>query len=145
MPRSINKFADAIFTLLPKLLKGLMAKQKDELTRGVITMPQFFVLHLIWEEGALKMTEIAHSLKVSLPAVSGLVDRLVSMGFAKRYYDSKDRRIIRIDLSKKGRMTLKRIESQRKRLMCSVFGKLTEKERRQYHKILNKLVKIVEA
>lgn len=142
-PLSTKMFSERLFLLLPELMRGLMSLHSDELTHGEITLPQFILLNLIYKKGSLKMTEISLHLHSSLPAVSGLVDRLVSLKFLKRHYDKKDRRIIRIGLSPKGKKMVIRIQAQRIRLMSTVFSKLSMKDRNDYLRILTKVVKLV--
>jgi DNA-binding MarR family transcriptional regulator len=121
----------------------MFKKQTDALGRGKITVPQYLSLDLLKSHGFLKMKDIAKELNISLPAATGLVDRLYRMGMVKRTYDERDRRLIIITLTSKGKQTLEQIRSQRQKAIQQVFGKLTEKERLTYLRIVRKLKKIL--
>ena len=57
-----------------------------------VTMPQAKVLYLVSLQPDLPMSAIAARLGVGPPAVSGLVDRLVALGYVERREDPGDRR-----------------------------------------------------
>jgi DNA-binding MarR family transcriptional regulator len=137
----LSEFSEEVFRIMPHILRGMFKRQKDILGAGKITLPQFLSLNLLHIKGLLKMNEIAKALNVSLPAATGLVDRLVSMGMVKRMYDEKDRRAIYVTLTPKGEKTIEEVESSRKKAIEDVFGRLTQKERQDYLAILRKLMK----
>lgn len=144
MSNQLSKnFAKELTVLLPLLMRGILKRQSDEIAQGKITMPQYLVLDLIETRGALKMSEIAAVMSVSLPAMTGIVDRLHQTAMIERCYDPKDRRLIRINLSVKGRKMVHKIRKQREDTISDVFGQLTEQERRSYLKIIKKVVDVL--
>lgn len=69
-----------------------------------ITLPQFDVMSALnRSESGLIMSEISRFLMVSNGNVTGIVDRLVADGLAKRVQDSADRRKNQVRLTAKGR------------------------------------------
>ncbi|UCD15178.1 MAG: MarR family transcriptional regulator [Candidatus Omnitrophota bacterium] len=141
--KNVSYFSGEILRLMPHLMSGMFKNKQDDLVRGKITVPQYLSLNLIDSGGPLKMKEIAAGLNVSLPAATGLINRLFIMKTVKRVYDKKDRRIIRIVLTPKGKRLVDQIRVVRKKIIENVFGKLTEKERKEYLRILKKLMKII--
>ncbi len=137
--KSLETFADKVLEAMPLIARGMLRKQADVLTRGEVTIPQYATLDLIEKNGQLKMHEIASELNISLPAATGLVSRLVKMGFVKRCYDQTDRRIINIELTKEGKQVVSQISQKRKEMVTELFGKLSEPERKKYLEILQKL------
>jgi len=87
----------------------------------------------------MKMKEIAAKIHASLPAASGLIDRLVKMKMVKRKYGKKDRRVILADLTLAGRKTVADTREARKEVITKIFSPLTHKERQAYLDILNKI------
>lgn len=138
-----KEFAKELTVYLPLLMRGIFKRQSDEIARGKITMPQYLVLDLIETRGALKMSEIAFAMSVSLPAMTGIVDRLHLTGMVARSYDPKDRRLIRINLSAKGRKIVTKIRKQRQEVISEVFGQLSDEERQSYLKIIKKVVGVL--
>ena len=53
--------------------------------------------------GNLRTSEIGRRLGISNPNMTPLIDRLIEKGYAERLSDSKDRRVIKIAISEKGR------------------------------------------
>ena len=87
------------------------------------------------------MREIAAFMKMGLSSVSGMVDRLVKQGLAERRRTEKDRRVVFVDISKRGRKVLREILDQRRITTLKLFESLTSEERSAYLCILEKLVK----
>lgn len=73
---------------------------------------QFQVLTIVMHAGNLRTSEIGRRLGISSPNMTPLVDRLIKKGYAERLSDSKDRRVIKIGISEKGR----RFVASRRRL-----------------------------
>ena len=89
------------------------------------------------------MSTIARNLNVTTPAATGLVSRMIRSGFIKRTLDEKDRRIIYIEMTKKGGKIINDIQKARYKMMMDIFGKLTSHERRTYLDIVKKLCRIL--
>jgi len=143
MDKSISAFSQELLRIFPRIVKGMIKKQKNALVWGKITVPQCITLEMLKAKKFLKMKDIARQLNVTLPAATGLIDRLHRMAMIKRANDDKDRRIILITLTTKGKDTVEKIQQQRKKALMQVFSKLTEKERDTYLNILKKLEKIL--
>jgi DNA-binding MarR family transcriptional regulator len=141
--QTISSFAKELFKLIPHIVRGMFSRQADVLGQGKITLPQFFSLDLLDSRGPLKMKDIAEELNISLPAATGLVNRLVILKLVKRVYDAKDRRVIYITLTSKGKEMIAEIRAKRIKAIEQIFGQLTDKERSDYLKILRKLMKIL--
>ncbi|HAJ57230.1 MAG TPA: hypothetical protein DCL35_05615 [Candidatus Omnitrophica bacterium] len=136
---NLKSFSGEMIRIMPSVIRGMLKKQTDEIARGHITMPQYLVLDLIDKSGPLKMTQIAREMDASLPAMSGIVERLHILKMVERFYDRRDRRIVKIGLTVKGKKVVKKITHQREKMVESVFGRLTEKERQAYLKIFKKV------
>jgi DNA-binding MarR family transcriptional regulator len=140
---SLAAFSEELSRILPHIVRGMFKRQTDALGRGKITIPQYLSLDLLNTHGVLKMKDIAKELNISLPAATGLISRLHRLGMVKRIFDEKDRRVIYITPTPKGKATTEHIRRQRQRAVQEVFSKLTEKERDSYLRILRKLKKIL--
>lgn len=140
---SLVEFADKINELMPQILKGFSRRQSDELFKGKITLPQFLLLGFLHKRGACKMKELAFFLRVTTAAVTGVVDRLVKYGYARRVYEPQDRRVIKIELTSKGGGLLKKIYQQRRQMIIDIFGKISQEERENYLKILTRINEIL--
>jgi len=136
---SLRAFTDSLTEIIPVLMKGFARHQVSEFYRSQITLPQFLVLNFLGSSSEYKMKDLAHFMKVTTAAMTGIVDRLVRNGYVRRLDDSRDRRIIRVELTLKGRELLHRVKEQRRRLVIRIFGKLSEKDRQDYLRILKQI------
>ena len=138
---SLEAFADRATEIFPQLVRGMTRHETNYLTKGVITLPQVWVLRYLSRQRECSMREIAAFMKMGLSSVSGMVDRLVKQGLAERRRTEKDRRVVFVDISKRGRKVLREILDQRRITTLKLFESLTSEERSAYLCILEKLVK----
>jgi DNA-binding MarR family transcriptional regulator len=81
-----------------------------------MTGAQKRILYFLELKGACNMSRIAKLVGCTVPAATGVVDKLVRAGLVRRESDDNDRRVIRIAITPQGRKTLaqlKRIHEQR--------------------------------
>jgi len=79
-----------------------------------LTMPQIVVLHVV-SHGERTMSELAGKLRMSAPATSQLVDRLVEGGLVSRAESATDRRVRTISLRPAGERFLEELNALRLR------------------------------
>lgn len=77
-----------------------------------ITRSQWWVLSGVSRHGdaGITQSELANVLDLGKVALGGLIDRLEKRGFVERRSDPKDRRINRVYLKTKGRLTLDKMQ-----------------------------------
>jgi DNA-binding MarR family transcriptional regulator len=83
---------------------------------------------------------IATCLRLSPPATSHLVDRLVRAKLVARTEDPEDRRQKRLAITDVGRSLVQRINSERSREVSVVLSRLTPALRRQFAEVLERVV-----
>ncbi len=74
-----------------------------------ITMTQFKVLLTIYIDGPQSCGSLASALDLSLPTMTGILNRLNRRGYLKRERDLRDGRRVISGLSKKGREVMERL------------------------------------
>jgi DNA-binding MarR family transcriptional regulator len=105
---------------------------------GSITHQQFWVLGRL-THGPMRMTELAEDLGIATASVTGLIDRLEERGFAERYRDETDRRVVHVAITEEGtRVVSEGKEAFRKRFDVLV-APLTVHEREEFARLLNKI------
>lgn len=140
MGKSLNEFAKEISVLMPRLLRAFLARQSRMIRKsGDITVPQIAILHLLKDTAKCKMTEIAKFLHVTTSAATGTVDRMVRVGLLKRVGAPRDRRIINIKLTPKGKRTIDIIFKERQKMMIEIFRHFNAKEREAYLHTVKKM------
>lgn len=133
---ALTGFADKMSEILPVIIKEFSRRQAIELYSGRITLPQFLILDFLNRQRESKMTDLAKFMGVSTAAMTGVVDRLVRNRYVQRKYELDDRRVIKIKLSSKGSELIKKIYRQRRKMIISIFGKISRPEREDYLRIL---------
>jgi DNA-binding MarR family transcriptional regulator len=93
-----------------------------------LTMPQIVVLHLL-RRAANTVSELARQLRMSLPATSQLVDRLVESGMVDRTESATDRRVRTLSLRPAGDRFLDRLGTLRHRDLDGTLGALQQRTR----------------
>ena len=142
---SLEAFVDREMELLPQLVRGMTRHENNYLSKGVITLPHVWVLRYLTQQPECPMRELAGFMKMGLSSVTGMVDRLVKQGLAGRRRTEKDRRLVFVDITARGRKVLSDILGQRRKTALRLFESLTAEERMIYLSILEKLVKKLSA
>jgi len=142
----ISRFAEELSKTLPYIIRfsqSLAGIEPDPLTEGKITLPQYISLDLLDSDKLFKMKDIAGQLRISLPAVSGLIDRLVRLKMVKRSYDPDDRRVIYVSLTEQGKETVDKVRSARRKIITRIFSNLNSQERETYLTLIRKIKKML--
>jgi len=127
---SLTLWTKQISELLPKIAINLrVARLIDEIKPG-LTTSQLMVLLTLREKKdiAVPVGSLAEQLSVSLPAVSGIVDRLVKEKLIKRRRSSEDRRLVLVELTNAGKKMVEKLLKAFERLLFDVLKKIPEAE-----------------
>lgn len=133
---SLADFVEGVSEILPVVMREFFRQETNEFYKLKITLPQFVILDILNRQGQSKMSDMARLINVTTAAMTGIVDRLVRDGYAKRVYDPRDRRIVKVALTAKGARSVKEMIDQRKKLTARIFGVITQGEREEYLRIL---------
>ncbi len=137
--KNLHQFSRQVVEIMPVMLREFLKRENHELARGVISCSQMVALDYVSRHTSVKMSEISKVLSTKTSSASVLVDRLIRQGMLKRKHDEKDRRIVWISLTPKGKRVIDQILKQKRESIEVVFGRLSEKERTQYLKVLLKI------
>ena len=132
----LNQTAQSIASLLPYIVQGV---QSGALIKGSLTQTQFRFIVSLSLQGSCTMSAMASLMKVSMPTVTGIVDRLVIAKYLKRKGHPKDRRQIMIELTPKAYAFLKEFEGLYVKRWEEILLILNDKEVEQMNHIVTKL------
>jgi len=104
------------------------------------TLLQLETLMFIQEKPGVSMKEISVQLKISMPATTPLIDRLIATKLVKRMGDKTDRRLIRLELTIQGNARVEERTEQMKLKIKDLFAGLNEEELDTYIKIQTKII-----
>src|SRR3989338_5015719 len=98
----------AVARLMPHIMRGM---QLDFFVERGVTQTQFLLLSAIRAYTRCPMGTLARNLHVSMPTVSGIVDRLVRAGYVRRHALPEDRRQVLVELGPKAEAFFRDFES----------------------------------
>jgi len=134
-----QKFIDEMGRLIPMIHRALAKKGSRVLTKGNITVPQTILLEILKEKHMCTVSDIAKDMGITKSAITGLTDRLIRSNLIIRTRGVKDRRIVIISLTVKGKTAIFRLIHEREDILKQAFRGLTDKERALYLKLLKKV------
>lgn len=105
-----------------------------------LTVKQYYYLDTIYRMGNPTYSEIAEKLKVTKPAVTAIVNRLIKMDFLERVQSATDRRFYSIIVSNKGKKLIQINDEAANVYAQYVEECLTENELKTYVDILGKII-----
>jgi DNA-binding MarR family transcriptional regulator len=136
-------FADKVSLLMPAIMREFARRQEDELYKGIISLQQFLVLDALSRKGPSTMSTLARFMGVTTAAMTGIIDRLVIRHYVARADDESDRRVVRIRLTGPGSELVKKIYTQRRHMISSIFSKMPKEDRATYLRILEQVQRIL--
>ena len=139
----VELFGRRMVDLLPQLVRGFARHEHNYLSRGQITLPQFWALEYLSRQRGCPMNDLARFLSISRPGCTGLIDRLIGQGLVRRDHDRSDRRIVRVMITAKGKQIIENIWEQKRRMLVEVFGQISPADRAQYLATLERVVMIL--
>ena len=105
-----------------------------------ISLGQYTLLAVMDELGESTMGTLAKEMGLSLGGLTGLIDRVIDMGFVERFRIPQDRRIVKVKLTQKGSETLRAILEVEEDFATRVLGSVTSEERQGFVKVLELVV-----
>ncbi len=133
------EYASQLESMIPVFIRVGRNLETKRLSRYSLTLPQFFALAVLENNGPCKMKELGLELGLSLGTVTGIVDRLIREGLVERYTDQRDRRVVRVKLSSKGEEILRKIHEDRKRALAERISGLSDSELNQLIETLSSI------
>ena len=128
--------AQSIASLLPYIVQGV---HPETLSKGSLTQTQFRLMVSLSLKEPCTMSEMASLMKVSMPTMTGLINRLVIAKYIKRKGHPNDRRQIMIELTPKAYTFLKGFEAMYAKRWEEILLILNDQELEQMSQIVTKL------
>lgn len=101
---------------------------------------QFWALKMIaHHDGPISVKDLSQKLNITSGAVSQLIDPLVEKRLVERTEDAADRRIVRLELTKKARETFKTLRKAHLENIKSMFDDLSEGDLQTLENLLKKI------
>ena len=134
-----------IMQSLRRILKAIHDYSSEVSDKFGITGPQLWALNTIFKNTGLPLGELSKKMYLRPSTITGLVDRLEKRGYVARVRDQRDRRVIKILLTSKGKRLAERGSNPIQGKMIYGLTGLTDGELRSIYGSIQKLVEIMEA
>ena len=118
----------------------VIEKIKDFLSKEDITHQQYNILRILRgsHPKPLSTLQIRERMLDKMSDTSRIVDRLVVKGLAKKTLCKKDRRLVDVTITEKGKKLLEKLDGRQPE-MDNIFGNLSVNEAAQLNTLLNKI------
>lgn len=120
-------------------VRNLFIRFFNALVKGVKSDPGGFGIHEVsishmkalaafHEDREYSMTELSNNALVKMPSMTETVDRLEAAGVLERLRNERDRRVVQVRLTEKGKKLHAELMDRRRRELCDLFSTLDEKD-----------------
>jgi DNA-binding MarR family transcriptional regulator len=134
-----------ILLSLRRIIKSLQDYSQKVSSHFGITGPQLWVVKTIYENGGLSLGELSKRMYLNPSTITGVVDRLEKKRYVLRDRSEKDRRVVKVQLTPKGKRLAKRAPKPIQGKMIYGLRKLEKDELFLIYRSVEKLVEIMEA
>lgn len=136
MKKDINKeLFETIFNVYKMMKKNYSLFKETNLS-----MVQFHGLAYVFENPGCSLKELAERFSITNPSANDLVEKLVNLKLVKREDDKKDRRLIHLNLTNKGKKIMNKILKEKNNCFSMLIKKLSLEEKKQLLTILKKII-----
>jgi DNA-binding MarR family transcriptional regulator len=109
------------------------------LSTQALTHTQFFVLIAIHSQGQCTMQQLADKMHVTMPTMSGIIDRLVQANYVIRTENPDDRRQVLVELKKEGKVLITQFQSAVADRWLQVLTSLDDQDIKSMLRIIEKI------
>ncbi|MCL5056378.1 MAG: MarR family transcriptional regulator [Firmicutes bacterium] len=109
-----------------------------------LTISQVHFLRVLYEKGTTTMGKISEALSIAPPSATMTAERLVKQGIVVRKESKKDRRVVQVSLSAKGKRLISKFMEAKRRRWFEIMKNLPENDRESLVRALQLLVTLME-
>lgn len=146
MVRSVdNRYDLSILQSLRRIIRAVDIHSRQLNSKFSITAPQLVCLLAIVENKTLTVASLAKAIHLSPSTVVGILDRLEERKLITRKRDTKDRRVVKVTATKKGKDFAKESPSPLQDKLGQSLAKLSVLEQATISLSLERIVEFMEA
>ena len=141
-----NKYREQNADFKDHSLSGELERLTHELFRKLYlknrsaNQTQGKVLKILYRKGQLSQKEVQEILDVKSGSISEIITKLEKRELVTRVQDSSDKRRVLLTLTDKGRLDVEEFSRKYQDSVMQCFEVLDEQEKREYRRILRKLL-----
>jgi MarR family 2-MHQ and catechol resistance regulon transcriptional repressor len=139
MKNTVGIGAPRLAIVLARCWRAVGLVAEESVREAGMCLTDFVALEALLHKGPLMITEIQNKVGLASGSMTAAVDRLEEKGFIRRKPSSSDRRAKLLELTPKGRATVKRVFEHHAAMLESAMKVLSNAEKSQLHALLKKL------
>lgn len=140
----IKEDAERIEKIITALERRIRKRVFPELQRGKINVPQLHILKALQDGGEQRMGQLAKRLYITTSAVTNLVTKLLKNNLVKRKHALRDRRLILIKITGRGKKIVAGVWNQVYGFFNSLLANLNQEEKKLWRKLWEKVYSSLE-
>ncbi len=128
---------------LREINKILNRDLKREMIKLDLGLSHFYILTTLYREKVLSSGNLAKSLDVKNSTITSLVDRLVKLLLVKRRRCERDRRVVLVELTDKGKKLTEKLLTLRKKRLKEIVKELPGEEVKEIYESIKRVKEIL--
>ncbi len=121
--------------LLKALLLDLQSLFRFQVSNPDLTLPQILLLSSISDEG-VDMSSLSKQMGVDNSTMTRLIDVLIRNGWAIKYKNKKDGRVVMVEITKKGEVLHEEIDKNIDKFGYEIYNSISLEDREEVMEIL---------
>lgn len=127
---------DNIFMILSRLSHVCGYQSMMKMRGSGLNPGQAGILFTLMKHGTLSQKDLASNLHIKAPSVTASLQKMEQKGLIERKIDEDDKRIIRIEITRKGEELLTRLHGMSSEMQEMLCKGMTEEEIETYKRLL---------
>jgi MarR family 2-MHQ and catechol resistance regulon transcriptional repressor len=144
MARALAQQALALDAALAQLVKKYQFRDRNEVVSHGLSVSQAYTLRALDDGDAMTMGELAASMGLSVSAMTRVVDPLEKRRLVVRVRSAEDRRICRVEMTKKGRDLWGRVHGGLVESEGEVLRQIPVRERERVIEVIDQLSQAID-
>ena len=121
--------------LLKAFLLDLQSLIRLQVKNPDLTLPQILLLSTISDEG-VDMSSLSKQMGVDNSTMTRLIDVLIRNGWAIKYKNKKDGRVVMVEITKKGEVLQEEIDKNIDKFGYEIYNSISQEDREEVMEIL---------
>ncbi len=138
-----DKYVEQIEFLLRMVSNVVRHRGREILVNFDITPPQFTALQVLMRHGRLTMGELGDLMYLASSTLTDLVDRMEKNRYVERERDEKDRRVIRLRVTRAGEEVYNAVMAKRREYLSGVLERMSPAEIMRLDEALQQIYNIM--
>ncbi len=143
----MGEYDSKINELLVYIFDKILLTEEKALQVGTfadLTISEMHTLEAIGLYESRTMSETAKDLSITTGTLTVAIDKLLRKGYVNRYKDENDRRVVRIELTKKGKLAFRLHQKFHKLMVERITQSLDDKEKEIIMRSLSNVSELID-